>query len=116
MAIISVIIISPISHLPPVRIYKKGNADLGEPQDVIDSRELSSVLSGTFCTFSLVDFVPKGTPTGIYARYLVVLWECNVVVALLQNIYSYYRYSYKICKDEYCGMIVPIVSRLAHTQ
>ena len=51
MAIISVIIISPISHLPPVRIYKKGNADLGEPQDVIDSRELSSVLSGTYVPF-----------------------------------------------------------------
>lgn len=53
MTIINVKIISPISHLPPVRIYKKGNTDLGEPQDVNISLELSSVLSGTLCTFLL---------------------------------------------------------------
>lgn len=51
MTIINVKIISPISHLPSVRIYKKGNTDLGESQDVNVSLELLSVLSGTYVPF-----------------------------------------------------------------
>lgn len=116
IAIINVKIISPISHLPPVRIYKKGNTDLGESQDVNVSLELLSVLSGTYVPFFCRQRAAMHCHRRICTTYLVVLLECNVVVAILQNIYSYYRYPYQICKDEYCGMIVPIVSRLAHNQ
>lgn len=114
MTIINVKIISPISHLPPVRIYKKGNTDLGEPQDVNISLELSSVLSGTY-----VPFFCRQRATLHFHRLMCQIPGRAFRVqrgCCTHQISKTIIMSIALLVNNYCGMIVPIVSRLAHNQ
>ena len=114
MTTINVKIISPISHLPPVRIYKKGSTDLGEPQDVNISLELLSVLSGTY-----VPFFCRQRAAMHFHRHIGQIpgrafgVQCGRCTHQISKIIIISIYP---LVNNYCGMILPTVSRLAHNQ